>query len=59
MVFPIGYGYNETMFQGSSPFDLNNYTRDCQQVFGITPRPHWATTEFGGHVSFCIIIVML
>ncbi|XP_002523750.2 lysosomal Pro-X carboxypeptidase [Ricinus communis] len=48
MVFPIGYGYNETMFQ-PSPFDINNYTEACVQVFGIKPRPQWATTEFGGH----------
>lgn len=50
MVMPIGYGPNETMFQ-SRPFDLNNFTATCQDLFGITPRPHWITTEFGGHVS--------
>ncbi|EEF38691.1 lysosomal pro-X carboxypeptidase, putative [Ricinus communis] len=48
MVFPIGYGDNETMFQ-PSPFDINNYKKECLQVFGIKPRPHWVTTEFGGH----------
>ncbi|KAK9185806.1 hypothetical protein WN943_026165 [Citrus x changshan-huyou] len=45
---PIGHGENDTMFQGS-PFDLNNYTKSCQALFGATPKPHWITTEFGGH----------
>ncbi|KAK0603834.1 hypothetical protein LWI29_009143 [Acer saccharum] len=48
MVMPIGYGGNDTMFE-AWPFDLNNLTRTCQAVFGVTPRPHWITTEFGGH----------
>ncbi|KAH9700236.1 prolylcarboxypeptidase-like protein [Citrus sinensis] len=48
MVMPIGHGENDTMFQGS-PFDLNNYTKSCQALFGVTPKPHWITTEFGGH----------
>jgi len=51
MVFPMGYGENETMFQ-SDPFDINNYTKECVDAFGIKPRPHWITAEFGGHVSF-------
>ncbi|KAI9196178.1 hypothetical protein LWI28_021676 [Acer negundo] len=51
MVMPIGHGGNDTMFE-AWPFDLNNLTRTCQAVFGVTPRPHWITTEFGGHVSF-------
>lgn len=46
---PIGHGENDTMFQ-ASPFDLNNYTKSCQALFGVTPKPHWITTEFGGHV---------
>ncbi|KAF5195121.1 Lysosomal pro-x carboxypeptidase [Thalictrum thalictroides] len=52
MVMPIGYHENETMFQ-SNPFDLNKFIKNCQNLFGVTPRPHWITTEFGGHVS-CI-----
>ncbi|KAA8550274.1 hypothetical protein F0562_001958 [Nyssa sinensis] len=48
MVMPIGNGDNDTMFQ-PSPFDLNNFTRTCEGLFGVTPRPHWITTEFGGH----------
>ncbi|XP_050213673.1 uncharacterized protein LOC126665041 [Mercurialis annua] len=48
MVFPIGYSYNETMFQ-SNPFDINKYTTNCLQTFGIKPKPNWITTQFGGH----------
>ncbi|KAL6312812.1 hypothetical protein AAG906_022540 [Vitis piasezkii] len=51
MVMPIGHGNNDTMFQ-AWPFDLNNHTKTCQDLFGVTPIPHWITTEFGGHVSF-------
>ncbi|PIA43524.1 hypothetical protein AQUCO_01900129v1 [Aquilegia coerulea] len=48
MVMPIGYHENETMFQ-NNPFDLSNFTKNCQNLFGVSPRPHWITTEFGGH----------
>ncbi|XVF46806.1 hypothetical protein PTKIN_Ptkin03bG0057900 [Pterospermum kingtungense] len=48
MVMPIGHGANDTMFQ-ASPFDIENYTRTCLDIFGVSPRPHWITTEFGGH----------
>lgn len=46
------------MFQ-SEPFDIKNYTKDCLDVFGIVPRPHWMTTEFGGHVSLCYFFLLL
>lgn len=46
----MGYGENETMFP-SDPFDIN-HTKECVDAFGIKPRPHWFTAEFGGHVSF-------
>lgn len=50
MVMPIGCGENETMFE-ALPFNLENYTKTCEGLFnGVTPRPHWITTEFGGHV---------
>ncbi|XP_031267895.1 lysosomal Pro-X carboxypeptidase-like [Pistacia vera] len=50
LVIPIGIGVNNTntMFQ-PSPFDMDKYTKTCQALFGIAPRPHWITTEFGGH----------
>lgn len=48
---PIGRSSNDTMFQGS-PFNLTAFSDDCKRAFGVIPRPHWITTEFGGHVSF-------
>ncbi|XP_030451483.1 uncharacterized protein LOC115673448 [Syzygium oleosum] len=39
---------NNTMFQ-SFPFDLNEFVNDCKRRFGVAPRPHWATTYYGGH----------
>ncbi|XP_020257554.1 lysosomal Pro-X carboxypeptidase-like isoform X2 [Asparagus officinalis] len=48
MVMPIGCDSNDTMFQ-AQPFNIYNYTMDCQKKWGVTPRPHWMTTEFGGH----------
>ncbi|XP_065866385.1 uncharacterized protein [Euphorbia lathyris] len=48
LVLPIGVYNNNTMFD-ISPFDLNNFTKLCQQEFGGTPRPHWAPIQFGGH----------
>ena len=55
MVMPIGHGANDSMFQ-AWPFDLNNHTKTCQDLFGVTPRPQWITTEFGGHVGFCFFL---
>ena len=55
---PIGHGANDTMFQ-AWPFNLNNHTKTCQGQFGVTPRPHWITTEFGDRVSFCLFIFLL
>ncbi len=40
------------MFEPPEPFDIKSYIKDCLDVFGIVPRPHWMTTEFGGHVRF-------
>ncbi|KAH9307774.1 hypothetical protein KI387_035685, partial [Taxus chinensis] len=48
MVIPIGYPAGKTMFP-PSPFDIKAYARNCYLNYGVLPRPHWATTEFGGH----------
>ncbi|KAG9456821.1 hypothetical protein H6P81_001329 [Aristolochia fimbriata] len=48
MVFPIGRGSNDTMFP-AAPFVLNEYMESCHEEYGVYPRPHWVTTEFGGH----------
>ncbi|KAJ6801054.1 lysosomal Pro-X carboxypeptidase-like isoform X2 [Iris pallida] len=48
MVMPIGVSSNESMFE-VDPFNITEFTKGCQKDYGITPRPHWITTEFGGH----------
>ncbi|KAG9456822.1 hypothetical protein H6P81_001330 [Aristolochia fimbriata] len=48
LAIPMGRGSNDTMFQ-ASPFDLNEYMESCHKEYGVYPRPHWVTTEFGGH----------
>ncbi|PSR86533.1 Lysosomal Pro-X carboxypeptidase [Actinidia chinensis var. chinensis] len=48
MVMPIGRGSNDTMFP-PSPFDLKQYVKDCIRKYGVSPRPHWVTTNYGGH----------
>ncbi|KDP32459.1 hypothetical protein JCGZ_13384 [Jatropha curcas] len=48
LVMPIGLDNNNTMFE-ALPFDMNRHVNMCQSIFGISPRPHWITTEYGGH----------
>lgn len=49
MVMPTGRGENDTMFQ-AKPFDMDEYTKECKQAFGVTPRPYWIPIEYGGYV---------
>ncbi|KAJ8551942.1 hypothetical protein K7X08_028385 [Anisodus acutangulus] len=48
MVMPIGRGKKDTMFF-SSPFNLDDFIDDCKSKYGVSPRPHWITTYYGGH----------
>ncbi|KAK8961653.1 hypothetical protein KSP40_PGU002214 [Platanthera guangdongensis] len=48
MVMPIGCTGREQMFE-TSPFNLTNYMSWCKTLFNVLPRPHWITTEYGGH----------
>ncbi|CAA0813522.1 Serine carboxypeptidase S28 family protein, partial [Striga hermonthica] len=48
MVMPIGIGANATMFQ-AAPFDIHDYNEYCKSKYGVSPRPHWITTYYGGH----------
>ncbi|XP_043702725.1 lysosomal Pro-X carboxypeptidase-like [Telopea speciosissima] len=49
IVIPIGISSsNETMFQ-PEPFNLISFIEDCKKKYGVSPRPHWITTQFGGH----------
>ncbi|KAI7745947.1 hypothetical protein M8C21_002649 [Ambrosia artemisiifolia] len=47
MVIPIGVTSNVSMFP-SSPYDEKEYDDGCDKMFGVMPRPHWATTYYGG-----------
>lgn len=47
MVIPIGIS-NDSMFPANQ-FDLKEYIESCKAQYGVPPRPHWATTYFGGH----------
>lgn len=47
MIMPINYSVN-SMFPPSS-YDYTSYEHYCQKQYGVIPRPHWITTEFGGH----------
>lgn len=41
---------NESMFP-PFPFSYKDYADDCMKSYGVRPRQHWITTEFGGTVS--------
>ncbi|KAL1544093.1 lysosomal Pro-Xaa carboxypeptidase [Salvia divinorum] len=47
LVIPIGIA-NDTMFE-ADPYDLAEYIKGCKQLYGLSPRPHWITTYYGGH----------
>lgn len=49
MIMPMTSS-NKSMFP---PFGFNyrDFEEDCRKNFGVMPRPHWITTEFGGNVS--------
>jgi len=48
MVIPIGIG-NDSMFE-PNPFSLESFVEGCKREFDVSPRPHWVTTYYGGHV---------
>lgn len=58
MVMPIGIGESDTMFQ-ASPFNLPRFIEDCEESYGVSPRPHWITTYYGGHVSIFLYFIPL
>ncbi|KAL5772858.1 hypothetical protein ACOSP7_012463 [Xanthoceras sorbifolium] len=47
MVMPMTCS-NESMFPPSA-FDYKHFSVECMNKFGVVPRPHWITTEFGGN----------
>ncbi|KAF7123486.1 hypothetical protein RHSIM_Rhsim12G0167100 [Rhododendron simsii] len=48
LVIPVGIGVNDTMFQ-PDPFNLKQFIESCRSLYGVSPRPHWISTYFGGH----------
>ncbi|KAG4402078.1 hypothetical protein AAZX31_02G115900 [Glycine max] len=48
MAIPISIG-NNTMFEQPIPFNLTRYAEGCKKQYGVSPRPHWVTTYYGGH----------
>ncbi|KAF8395428.1 hypothetical protein HHK36_019374 [Tetracentron sinense] len=48
MILPTG-GNNEESIFPLSQWNYSNRASYCNRLFGIQPRPNWATTEFGGH----------
>uniref|UniRef100_A0A0E0E4E1 Lysosomal Pro-X carboxypeptidase n=1 Tax=Oryza meridionalis TaxID=40149 RepID=A0A0E0E4E1_9ORYZ len=49
MVMPMTIS-NESMFPPFT-FTYEGKSDDCFQSYGVRPRPHWITTEYGGNVS--------
>ncbi|XP_058114120.1 uncharacterized protein LOC131256996 [Magnolia sinica] len=47
MVMPMSCS-NESMFPPST-FDYKEFGDDCMKKYGVRPKPHWITTEFGGN----------
>ncbi|XP_043699102.1 lysosomal Pro-X carboxypeptidase isoform X1 [Telopea speciosissima] len=47
MVMPLSTS-NESMFPPLS-FEIEELGKFCMNRYGVMPRPHWITTEFGGY----------
>ncbi|XP_023531617.1 lysosomal Pro-X carboxypeptidase-like [Cucurbita pepo subsp. pepo] len=47
MVMPLSTG-NDTMFPAYN-FELGSFIDYCNELYGVSPRPHWVTTYYGGH----------
>ncbi|WOL00855.1 lysosomal Pro-X carboxypeptidase-like [Canna indica] len=48
MVLPTEGSSERSIFPAQT-YNYTEYAESCQAYYGITPRPHWITTEFGGH----------
>ncbi|KAJ1285552.1 hypothetical protein BS78_03G288300 [Paspalum vaginatum] len=48
MVMPMSYSEDRSMYPPYK-FDYASYAEGCIKSYGVRPRPHWITTEFGGH----------
>ncbi|XP_027352833.1 lysosomal Pro-X carboxypeptidase-like [Abrus precatorius] len=48
MIMPVGGSNKESIFP-ESEWSYEARSSFCDSFFGVEPRPHWITTEFGGH----------
>ncbi|KAJ1394545.1 Peptidase S28 [Sesbania bispinosa] len=48
MIMPTGGSNKESIFP-ESEWSYKNRATYCDWAYGVKPRPHWITTEFGGH----------
>merc|ERR1712192_97557 len=53
MVMPFCYDGTNDMFEAQA-WDMDQYTKDCQQTWGVTPRPALANTLHGGTAALII-----
>ena len=56
MIMPMSIS-NESMFPPDT-FSYDDMSDACFQLNGVRPRPHWITTEYGGHVSVVFRVSM-
>ena len=49
MVMPMSAS-NGSMFPPYD-YDYEEFASSCDETYGVWPRSHWITTEYGGHVS--------
>ena len=47
MVMPFCYDGTNDMFEASK-WDLDAYIKQCQEEWGVTPRPYMAKRMYGG-----------
>ncbi|KAK9168494.1 hypothetical protein Syun_000634 [Stephania yunnanensis] len=48
LLFPMGPEINATMFELEPGYTIEDDVENCREQFGVTPRPHWTVTEYGG-----------
>lgn len=53
MVMPMGKD-KDSMYQ-PEPWNLTKYIEDCKERYGVSPRPSWVLTYYGGHVRIAFI----
>ena len=58
MVMPMADDPEKSMFPNST-FDYEGFVNSCEKGYGVQPRRHWITTQYGGHVTFCNSAIFL